>query len=360
MYLEKTNIFKNYKHDDVLNNGINNKRPFLNHLHYFRSLAILFVVAAHITLNQNEFSSPEPNMILDMLQGPFFHNGTILFVFTSGFLFQYLSHNFRYGEYISKKIKYVISPYLIISVPVIIFRISLNDYINQSVDSFYNLNPVLKFFYMIFTGQASSPFWYIPFITIVFILAPLWLTIIETIPKFFLLLTLIIPFFFPRTSNLSLNNFLYFIPVYLLGMLIAKSYEYYSHSFKKYCFIFLSLSITLLLIEYIFVRDDSIQLYINLWQKLFFIFAMLGFFSMIEKKKNKLFADIADYSFSIYFFHSFVFAIINRIMIKEYFHNLNIYLVWLISLAATFIISFYITMILKKIFGNRSRYIIGS
>ena len=92
-------------------------KKFLHYIHYFRGIAILFIVGLHacISLKWGEA------ILQRKLAWVLFNNGTILFVFISGYLFYHLSKDkFDYFEYLKKKFLYVIFPYLIVSVPALI------------------------------------------------------------------------------------------------------------------------------------------------------------------------------------------------------------------------------------------------
>ena len=92
------------------------KEDFLNYLHHFRGFAILLIVGVHC---RTSIAWPQESITHDV----FFYAldfATILFVFISGFLFQYLNQqNLDYPSYLLKKIKHVIIPYVIVSIPAI-------------------------------------------------------------------------------------------------------------------------------------------------------------------------------------------------------------------------------------------------
>src|SRR5262245_53352265 len=97
------------------------KKQFINYIHNFRGIAIIFVTACHLLLNWAEGS--KTHRLLDMLWG----NGTVLFVFIAGYLFQHLSKKFEYKDYLIKKLQNVILPYFIVPAPIIAYRITTGD-----------------------------------------------------------------------------------------------------------------------------------------------------------------------------------------------------------------------------------------
>lgn len=61
----------------------------LNYIHLFRAIAIILIVLGHSCI------AGCPYAILKSSLMEIFANGTVLFVFVSGFLFQYLSDSFE-------------------------------------------------------------------------------------------------------------------------------------------------------------------------------------------------------------------------------------------------------------------------
>src|SRR5690606_22534998 len=100
-------------------------RQFLPYIHSLRGLAILYVIAVHARGFESYWqSSPDIYKFLDSFSDPSEGNGTTLFLFIGGFLFQHLTHrNFVFGKYLTQKFKNLILPYLIISLPLIWLRL---------------------------------------------------------------------------------------------------------------------------------------------------------------------------------------------------------------------------------------------
>ena len=70
---------------------------FLSYIHSFRAVAILFIVAGHcVYLFEWEAIRWQERLMKSLMQ-----NGTVLFVFVAGFLFQHLSHKFEYRRYLN-------------------------------------------------------------------------------------------------------------------------------------------------------------------------------------------------------------------------------------------------------------------
>src|SRR5688500_5818695 len=100
-------------------------RQFLPYIHFLRGVAILYVFAVHARGFASYWeSSPDTFKFLDTFSDPSEGNGTTLFLFIRGFLFEHLSrYQFDFKKYLTQKFKNLILPYLIISLPLIWLRI---------------------------------------------------------------------------------------------------------------------------------------------------------------------------------------------------------------------------------------------
>ena len=92
---------------------------FLRYVHNFRGLAILMIVAGHIAGLLTFVAHPGLNAAIQSLT----INGSVYFVFIAGFLFQFLSRKYQYNRYLEKKVKNVILPYVLVSIPAILLCI---------------------------------------------------------------------------------------------------------------------------------------------------------------------------------------------------------------------------------------------
>src|SRR5688500_18071214 len=101
-------------------------RQFLPYVHFLRGVAILYVISVHARGFASYWeSSPDVYYFLDSFSDPSEGNGTALFLFIGGFLFQHLTHRyFDFKKYLSSKFKNLILPYLIISIPLIWIRLN--------------------------------------------------------------------------------------------------------------------------------------------------------------------------------------------------------------------------------------------
>lgn len=193
---------------------------FLSYIHNLRGIAILFVVGVHAHgLDRHK------TKLFDSIFDPTEGNGTVLFLFIGGFLFQYLTHeHFDYRKYIEQKFKVIILPYLIISIPLIILRV-YTDYQSLSLPpDFHDRSLTHQIIFYLLTGSHMPPFWFIATIILVYLTAPLLHAIDnEKFYKYVFPFVLIIFFFTYRPLHNAnpLFAYIHFVPTYLAGMFTA-------------------------------------------------------------------------------------------------------------------------------------------
>ncbi|SMG41902.1 Surface polysaccharide O-acyltransferase, integral membrane enzyme [Marivirga sericea] len=344
------------------------KKAFLHYIHNFRGIAIIFIVAAHMFLFWDiQKEAPFVKIVLDAV----WRNGTVLFVFIAGYLFQYLKSKYRYRTYLGKKIKFVILPYLIVSIPVILFRLFVSppEDVYNAFPNYFEWSLIKKVLVFIVTGTHLLPFWFIPMIFIYYLISPIFV-FLDNRPSFYkyiLPCLIVLSFFIERGNRGDLHNihmnFFHFLSIYVFGM-------WFSHYNDK----ILSWSVKfkwLVIIPFIVFFLSTIVFYEGIWydqlQYLQKIFLCWGLFYLLYRKDdvvpvkiNKILALFADYSFGIFFIHYLVFLVLRMVSERVYPWFLKGSLVnWIMVFGLTLIISLVVVRLIKLIFPKRSRYLIG-
>jgi len=330
---------------------------FLGYIHYFRALAIFFIIAGH-SIDAFVWAGNES---VERILRIYMSNGSVLFVFIAGYLFQHLSVKYEVGKYYIFKLKNVLAPYLLISIPAIfVFTHILERDIVWS--GFYD-NPIwvqIGLFYL--TGKHLAPLWFIPMIAIFYIIAPLLMKADRGTLIYFLLPVFIsISCFFGR-GELPYENFIHFFSVYLLGMACSK-YKYKLNPFiSKYIFLCISFAIVILFgaLELFFM--EGTMTYINYLQKITMSIFFLGlFYKFNSALESGLVSVVANTSFGVFFIHSY-FLTGNKLVYTSLFNELpqgNLLIYSLTVIVTLFACVLFITFI-KKITGNKSKYFVGS
>lgn len=349
------------------------KPDYLQYIHNLRGLAILVIVGIHCRV-----SFPWGDHVLgNNVWVTLLDNGTVIFVFIAGFLFQHINHNrFNYPKYLLTKLKFVILPYVLVSIIPILDKLYIEEVNVWLPASLAEANNFLKVIYMLLTGKHFGPFWFIPMIGIFYLISPLLLLLDK--PRFYsyifpiLFLAGLFTFRFGYYSN-TLDSFVHFFPVYLLGMAASRYKEFIIRSpgWIIYMMVAVYAVIALLEIQGLVVLNKLVSFeeaalthptLLNYGKLKVSILCLILVYSFHKIKMRKLiiFKVLGDYSFGIFFIHLY-FIIAFQILGRAYFpgFTLNSFTFIMYTLLIS-LLSVMVVMLAKKIFAKNSRYLIGT
>lgn len=341
---------------------------FLNSLNYFRAIAIIFIVFGHsFWLADFEFITVFSKTIINLTAG-----GTFFFVFISGFLFHHIFYKkFNSKKFFKSKFKYVVLPYLFMSVLPIANYIIKNGYTLEN--SFYYLKPIG---YCLVTGTHLLAYWYIPFIILVFALSFLYVRFIKLDIKYQLLIFCflsVISVFLHRPPEhsiyLSLQSLIYFTPFYLFGIICSEKKEMlYSKLFGKE-FVILSIGLLFAILQ-VFIGVvgnyhkppfEFASLDLMFVHKLIFSVFFMIFLHRFETVKSTFLDLVAKNSFGIFFIHGYYILIFLLVKSRLNFSfPKNSFLVYVLVAIVIFVLSLLTSMLIRKVIPKYSRSIIGS
>lgn len=331
----------------------------IDEIHYLRGFSILLIMTGHILYVDTDSS-------FYLFVETFFPNSTLLFVFISGYLFQYLLVKFSFKQYLVKKVKYVIFPYLIISIPLIAFRILYQpSYLAEVVVNDINTKSyIYQVVFYLTSGLHLVPLWYIPMISIFFVLAPVF-KFIDTNPKWYWVL----PFLFIASQFVLRDEFeditrigemfLYFLFMYIFGMFISHYKDEVDKILMKH---FKWILTGFIITSIVILMDFQWKDYLFYVQKSCLIFVMLNLLSNLQSSRmKKYFSEIANLSFGMYFIHFILILILRMIRMKYFNESLPTSIFeWLLTTILVIVVTYWIVKLIKIIFGKNSRYLIGS
>jgi len=333
------------------------KKEFINYIHNFRGLAILFVVACHLIIQWPEGSFTGKFLIV--LTG----NATVLFVFIAGYLFQHLSKKFEYKSYLVKKLQNVILPYFIISIPIIVYRLYSNDY------SDYILEPHPDFAawplwerlsYFLLRGAHMKPLWFVPMISLFYLAAPLFIYI-DRHPKLYYLLIAVcgVSFFVAREPLSDIPKmFVHFFSVYLFGMFMSRYKQQYLVFAKRW---YLPLTVlTLLAFAANVAFNEEWGFPLNYLHKMLFCCCFLYWLYKLDRYVPSFFSMVADLSFGLFFLHYYALLVIKEVYERKAGHPIpGTLLYWTLDLVLILAGTILFIKAVKKLFPKYSRYLIG-
>ncbi len=348
-------------------------RPvFLSYVHSFRALAIIIIVAGHaiVTLAWNDQPRVR-DFLLDLLD-----NGTVLFVFVAGFLFHHLAGNYRYRNYLGKKLRFVIVPYLLLSIPAIFYSVL---WLNP-VDRFPELagtSTAYQVFWHLIKGGATINYslWFIPMIALFYLAAPLLIQFVR-FPRLYLVLLALVPLSMLLHRNAEIDTgwiALYYLPAYIAGMWASHQRERLEPLLSRYAYWLVGAYLAVVLAQFLFAAHHgnyyglapfSQEKGLVDWQfgqKLLLCFALLGLMKRLESTVGARLTFIGDISFTIFFVNVYVLFV----FLVGYVHTVGrnpegSVLSWLALSVGTVAITVGATALAKRLLGRYSRTVIGS
>jgi hypothetical protein len=351
-------------------------RSFIQHIHYLRGLAILFVIGVHARGGIADWTS-NPDMlaylvtIFDAEEG----NGTIMFVFIGGFLFQYLNRDrFDFQKYLQTKFNYIILPYLIISIPIILFRIKSNYYQPGLPDDFLQYNVLFQFLYYLLIGSHMAPFWFISAIILYYLTSPVFHYLDK--PRFYKYLypVIMIAGMFTYRPDHNANPFLafvHFIPIYVTGMFVSRYHEQFFRAATRALPILVALYLGISYMDILgwLVPDITFEQVLTEGVFVFNFYFLraillciicLTLFYAYREKQSQVFDILGHYSFGIFFIHFIIIAVTRNVLAAMHIDvdfTLITFLLYYTFICAVSTTGVYL---IKRVTGSYSRNLIGS
>ena len=352
-------------------------RQFLPYIHFLRGVAILYVIAVHARGFASYWrSSPDVYNFLDTFSDPSEGNGTTMFLFIGGFLFQHLTHQyFDFSKYLTQKFKNLILPYLIISIPLIWLRLHTPFETPALPEDFATRSTLHKVGHLLLTGAHLPPFWFISTIILFYFTAPL-LHILDNRKFYVYVLPLIMLAclftYRPEHNANPLLSYLHFIPVYMLGMAASYFKRWILTDDPKFLYILLAVYAMLSIgevagwittprdIHFEDVLAGTLVFNIYLLKTIVLCFLWLTFFYRLRNRSFPTLELLGTYSFGLFFVHYFFISISRKIFemndIPFDFSIISYVIYFLIILMLSTVTVYFV----KKLTGRYSRYLIGS
>lgn len=353
-------------------------RQFLPYIHLLRGVAILYVISVHARGFESYWmSNPEYYSFFDSISDPSEGNGTTLFLFIGGFLFQHLTKNhFEFRKYLTQKFKNLILPYLIISLPLIFIRLNTDFQSPSLPEDFNNRTVIHQVGHFLLTGSHLPPFWFISTIILFYFTAPLLHALDNR--KFY---TYVFPFIIlaclftyrPEHNANPFLSYLHFIPVYITGMWASYFKDKILSDDSRLMYTLLAIYLGLCIGELTgwittprnttfedVLAGEAFIFNIYLMKALVLCFFWMTFFYRLREKHFPFLELLGGYSFGLFFVHYFFISISRKIFelngVTFDFSLLTYLMYFLIVLMASMVTVYFI----KKLTGRYSRYLIGS
>ena len=337
------------------------KRYFNYSADNFRAISIIFVILSHLASLS----------FFDNYITFFLRDATTWFLFISGYLFFQIESkdNFSYLKYLQKKMKLVITPYLIISIPCIL--VGIYFYQPQNYDISTEKYIVWS---LLVGGLVNFPMWFIPMIALFFLISPVFFKITK---QSTLLITIIammgvaISIFSSRPAGNA--NLIYalinFFGFYLFGIFFFKIRNLIK-SFSNIVAVTIIVAGVLLFAVVTFFYSNfnpNENEYIPFFEaigllnpvvlgKFFLLISISVFLERYYNIHNRYLRYISSISFGLFFLHGiFILIFWKYIGIRSQ----NSIFAICIEFVFVFLLSIVVIEISKKILKSGTRYVIG-
>jgi len=346
--------------------------PRLGYVHSFRAVAIVAVILTHVD-DFIEWGPGHPWM--QRLVYSVAQNGTVLFLFIAGFLFQHLSSKFRYSKYLETKLRNVIAPYLFMSSFALVRQYAHLSGIFAGLERRDVAGSAVRIARALLTAEGLPvPFWFIPVIVVFYVGAPLLLAI-DRRPKAYALLPAVIVFGMlvhrPFVMTHVFHAAMYCAPAYLAGMCFSHYRETAMAFFDRYRLPLAGLAIGLVVVE-VFVLDRGGAIFshapfsteagvvdVNLLAKLIVSCLLLPLLRRADGAVGARLDHLAEVSFGVFFVHWYVLQVIERVAEATHVTLGGTFAVIVGMVVATTIGSLVVLAIVRRAAGRRSRYFVG-
>jgi hypothetical protein len=328
-------------------------------LENLRGIAIIFVMLSHL-------SSFEALGRLGELAFFVVGDSTAWFVFISGYIFYYMERDrFSYPGYVLKKAKYVVVPYLFMSVLAILIGLYF------SRPALHGLTPGSYVAWSLLTGgSVLVPMWFIPMILIFFMLAPVFNYLAKSrLIYLFAAIGVGLSVFSTRPIDNAnpLLSFVHFLGFYLLGLAFAVGApKIDALQSKSKIVIIVTALVVFVSTAFLFEKPrnepygfyDGLGVFNSLqFGKLASLVAVFFIFEMFLNEKNRVLGYVAKISFGLFFIHGFYIAMF--IKISDYIAGASPPAKLLFEFFLVLVVSVMTVYVLKRVLQKGSRFAIG-
>jgi len=368
---------ENYGSIDLQLNIKNPEKPalqktYLSYIHNFRGLAILIIIAYHCL---SEVSWGKNRQVGDFLND-LLSNGSVYFVFISGFLFQHLIFKYRFKNYLIKKFKNVLMPYFFMSIPAIFYIVFIKGMHSiPFASAIWNKSILYQIAWLYCTGMALVPYWFIPMISIFYLISPILILIDRNEKLYYMMPVLFIVSSMvhrPEHNLGIIHSLTYFFSIYLFGMWARKFQKSLLSQIGKYSHLLIIIVLMILPINFftqnmhgnihsqkMFSSENGL-IDFQLFGKLAWCLLLIYYFNKYDYVIQKIKFDLlAEMSFGLYFIHAYFLSIFSKYLQPIPIFKFDSIFEYFFIVAATCSISMGFLWLMKKLFGYKSKYITG-
>lgn len=350
--------------------------PYMDSL---RAIAILGVVLGHCpTL---AFGAPENMGRLASFAVALVDGWTALFVFVSGFLFHHVSlSHFTYPEFITGKVRRLLIPYAVCTFVLLLVEQGqrLVEIGIQQQGLAWTANAFAALFATtLLSGQVGASMWYIPFVMMIFILAPAFVRFAKA-PRTLQIILLIAAFLVGMTVNRSsgnadkIQNVVYFLFFFLAGVGCSENRTLFERVLR-HRWVAASLWLATIALAAVITRENLLWAFYDSWFawhgvnydyliKITLLLALCSTLLCWPALNAGRLKSLARDSFGLFFVHNlplsimFIFAQPRTPLIETGIPILNLALIYALVLGS----SVLVIKLVQRLAGRKSALLIGA
>ncbi len=307
--------------------------------------------------------------MMDCVRSVLFHSSTLYFIFISGYLFDYVNkaRPFNLCRFYLSKVKNLLCPYLFLSTLFVGLSIVM-DNMAMPIPPFINHGTVLRepadIALAYLWGTACVTYWYIPFILLVYLVAPLLFLIRGRQFTVFTICFALVPFLVQRDELVDFfRNFCFFFPAFVLGVYFSRNRDVCVCFIGRHKVVIACVAAVLSAVLFIdfhvsMLSSPEIVYYV---QRMSIACLVIVFFE--EFPFDSVLVDkLAQYSFSLYFLHDFVMWLTGDVIRQSLLRLPGIGLFWCttITFIAVLLLCVGLIWCVRRVSGRFSRRFIGS
>ncbi len=353
------------------------KLAYLDYMEGFRGLAIIFVVMIHAN---NALLRRGVEGVTDQFSWVYTgfhilsHNSTVYFALISGILYAYCLHRKPHGEFLQSRFSAVVAPYAIVTIFLTLMLFGMAAMRGDGLPASSGMASELA--YNLVFGEAWNHLWYIPVITVLYVISPLLLRLAERRELIWAatILTLL-PLAVSRTATeVTLAMLVYFSGVYMVGLLIGVNPERTLAQLERFwkwaVFIAVAAACGVAYLDWAgieFVGPTSVResaIYVlRIALAVLMLIGLRKFSGRLGPKTDRALKLIAAYSFGIYFLHAPLLRPIVKV-VGSFVPDGNPAWALVLAISVTFVLSLALSVAIvaavKRIAGRHSKLLVGS
>lgn len=330
-----------------------------------RAVAIVFVVYSHAAaLGALTIDTLPERVVWNIVSG-----ATTMFVFISGFLFHHaFVKRFEFLPFITKKIKHLLVPYIVLSC--VALAIGCSDIAMENFEGEFGM--VQMGAYMLGSGHATVAYWFIPFALMLFAMSPLHMKFVTLSLRTQLIIVgvlfaIALLIHRPLYNLGAAQNLLYYTPTYLLGMMCSQHRAMAEPLLARLTWPLLGATLGLAVLQatlgasgnYFKPMLEFGGIDLMLLHTICLCLFLMGFLRRFENRRSKTIDVLADTSFAVFFLHPIVLELLLQSPWLQVDAGQESWARFTVLSGLCVAICTAVAWYARRVFGPQSRYVTG-